>query len=63
MFALCYLLGISFQPHFKDIKDQQLYSFDRKKTKIPELFSTEKADEDLVCEQWDDMIRLVCSLK
>ena len=31
IFALCYLLGISFQPHFKDIKDQQLYSFDRKK--------------------------------
>lgn len=63
MFALCYLLGISFQPHFKDIKDQQLYSFDRKKTKMPELFSTEKADEALIWEQWDDMIRLVCSLK
>jgi TnpA family transposase len=63
MFALCYLLGISFQPYFKDIKDQQLYSFDRKKTKIPTLFSTEKVHEELIWEQWDDMIRLVCSLK
>ena len=44
MFALCYLLGISFQLHFKDIKDQQLYSFNRKKTKRPELFSTEKVN-------------------
>jgi len=63
LFALCYLLGISFQPHFKDLKDQQLYCFDRKATSHPELFSKEKIDEDLLCEQWDDIIRLVCSLK
>ena len=63
LFALCYLLGISFQPHFKDLKDQQLYCFDRKATGHPELFSTEKIDEDLLNEQWDDIIRLVCSLK
>lgn len=63
LFALCYLLGISFQPHFKDLKDQQLYCFDRKATGHPELFSTEKIDEELLNEQWDDIIRLVCSLK
>jgi TnpA family transposase len=63
LFALCYLLGISFQPHFKDLKDQQLYCFNRKATSHPELFSKEKIDEDLICEQWDDMIRLVYSLK
>jgi hypothetical protein len=63
VFALCYLLGISFQPHFKDLKDQQLYCFNRKATSYPELFSKEKIDEDLLCEQWDDIIRLVCSLK
>jgi TnpA family transposase len=63
LFALCYLLGISFQPHFKDLKDQQLYCFDRKATSYPELFSKEKIDEALICEQWDDIIRLVCSLK
>ncbi len=32
-------------------------------TPHPELFSKEKIDEDLLCEQWDDIIRLVCSLK
>ena len=56
-------MGISFQPHLKDLKDQQLYCFDRKVTGHPELFSTEKIDEDLLNEQWDDIIRLVCSLK
>ena len=63
LFALCYLLGISFQPHFKDLKDQQLYCFNRKATSYPELFSKEKIDESLICEQWDDIVRLVCSLK
>jgi len=63
VFALCYLLGISFQPHFKDLKDQQLYCFNRKATNHPELFSKERLDESLICEQWDDMIRLVYSLK
>lgn len=63
LFGLCYLLGISFQPHFKDLKDQQLYCFDRKATGYKELFSQEKIDEDLLCEQWDDIVRLVCSLK
>lgn len=63
LFALCYLLGISFQPHFKDLKDQQLYCFDRKSTNYGELFSKEKIDEVLICQQWDDIIRLVCSLK
>lgn len=63
LFGLCYLLGISFQPHFKDLKDQQLYCFDRKATSYPELFSKERIDEALIYEQWDEIIRLVCSLK
>jgi TnpA family transposase/predicted DNA-binding protein YlxM (UPF0122 family) len=63
VFALCYLLGISFQPHFKDLKDQQLYCFNRKATNHPELFSKERPDDSLICEQWDDMTRLVYSLK
>ena len=53
------VLGISFQPHFKDLKDQQLYCFHRKATNYPELFSKERPDESLICEQWDDMTRLV----
>lgn len=65
LFAIMYLLGISFQPHFKDLKDQQLYCFDRKT--VPEeyikMFSQERVSEELLAEQWDDIIRLVYSLK
>ncbi len=68
LFALMYLLGISFQPHFKDLKDQQLYCFDRKHaqeeySKYMTMFSREKVSEELILEEWDDMIRLVYSLK
>lgn len=65
LFALMYLLGISFQPHFKDLKDQQLYCFDRKNVpgKYAKMFSQEKISDALIGEQWDDMIRLVYSLK
>jgi TnpA family transposase len=65
IFAMMYLLGISFQPHFKDLKNQQLYCFDRKN--IPQeyikMFSQEKIKVELICQQWDDIIRLVYSLK
>ena len=29
IFALCYLLGFSFMPRIRDLKDQQLYRVDR----------------------------------
>lgn len=65
VFALMFLLGISFQPHFKDLKDQQLYCLDRSGIAVEyrELFSQEKVNAELICEQWDDIIRLVYSLK
>lgn len=65
LFAIMYLLGISFQPHFKDLKDQQLYCFDRKniKQEYVKMFSQERASEELIQEQWDDIVRLVYSLK
>lgn len=64
VFALMYLFGISFQPHFKDLKDQQLYSFNRKDAEeYMSLFSQEKVSEELLEEQWDDICRLIYSLK
>lgn len=65
LFAMMYLLGISFQPHFKDLKDQQLYCFDRKniQKEYIKMFSTERVSEELIGEQWDDIIRLVYSLR
>lgn len=63
LFGLCYLLGLSFQPHFKDLKDQQLYCFERNETQWASLFSRERASSELVCEQWDNGVRLAYSLK
>lgn len=65
LFGLMFLLGISFQPHFRDLKDQQLYCLDRKSIakEYRELLSQEKINVELIYEQWDDIIRLVYSLK
>lgn len=64
IFALCYLLGFYFMPRIRDLKDQQLYRVD-KQTDYG-VFSpllTKMADSDIVEEQWEEMIRVVMSLK
>ena len=35
LFGLCYLLGISFMPPFKDVADVQLYRLDRTRAHGP----------------------------
>ena len=54
VFALCYLLGFSFMPRLKDLKDQQLWRIDRKASHgaIEPLFSG-TADTAVISEQWD----------
>jgi TnpA family transposase len=37
LFGLCHLLGISFMPRLKDLKDQQLYRIDRIRCTSPVL--------------------------
>ena len=65
IFALMYLLGISFQPNFKDLKSQRLYCFDKSDipTAYKSMFSTEKIDQENLAEQWDDILRMMYSLK
>ena len=64
LFSLCYLLGFSFQPRLKDLADQKLYKFNEKDNygEIDSLFS---GAVDLACisEQWEQLIRIVISLK
>jgi TnpA family transposase len=64
LFALCYLLGFSFQPRLKDLADQTLYKLDKNKSygKMDMLF---KGHIDLMCiaEQWEQLVRIVSSLK
>lgn len=64
IFALCYLLGYTFMPRIRDLKDQQLYRVDR--TVDYGVFTpllTKTADLDLVVEQWEAMLRVALSLK
>jgi TnpA family transposase len=63
-FALCFLLGFDFMPRIKDLKDQQLYRID-KNLDIGDLASllNKSSDMDIVMEQWDQMLRVVASLK
>jgi TnpA family transposase len=64
LFGLCYLLGYSFMPRLKDLKDQQLYRVDRS-TSFGVLNAVFRGtiDVGLVVEQWDELVRLVSSLR
>lgn len=64
IFALCYLLGFSFMPRIRDIKDQRLYKVDASKTyKHFEPLFCGAVDLDLIGEQWDQFARIAASLR
>ena len=64
IFALCHLLGFYFMPRIRDLKDQQLYRVDRQADYgVFTPLLTKTADIDIVEEQWEEMIRVVISLK
>ena len=64
VFALCYLLGLTFCPRIKGIKYQQLYKLDKSINYqgYNKLFSG-FADIGNVPKQWDQIVRVVASLK
>jgi TnpA family transposase len=64
IFALCYLLGLSFMPRLRDLKDQQLYKIhkDRSYGRLEPLLKP-VPDVELIPEQWDELVRLAASLK
>lgn len=64
LFALCYLLGFSFQPRLKDLTEQTLYKFN-KNDHYDEIDSIFNGHIDIECisEQWEQLIRIVISLK
>ena len=66
IFALFDLLGLKFSPRLKDIKDQQLYRF--KETDLDDLPKLRgqlsvMISEPQIKDQWDEMLRLILSLK
>ncbi len=64
IFALCYLLGYQFMPRIRDLKDQQLYRIN-KDVSYQELNSVlnKYIDLEMIVEQWDNMVRIIASLK
>lgn len=64
VFAMCHLLGFSFAPRIRDLKDKKLYTFENPKfypTLLPLIGA--KADRQKIKTQWDDVLRLACSIK
>jgi TnpA family transposase len=63
LFALCFLLGISFMPRLADLADVQLYRLDRTRSygALDPLLRT--VDTAIVPEQWDHIVRIAASLR
>ena len=59
IFALCHLLGFYFMPRIRDLKDQQLYRFDKNQDYgVFNPLLNKSADLPIVKEQWDEMIEI-----
>jgi TnpA family transposase len=64
IFALCFLLGIRFMPRIKNLKAQQLYSIDKNsRYGVFDKLLTKTVSINLIEEQFDQMIRIVASMK
>ncbi len=64
LFGLCVLLGIAFMPRLKDLSDQVLSRVDRAADYGPlQPLLRGTIDISIIIEQWDQLVRLVASLK
>ena len=66
VFGITHLLGISFAPRIKNLKDQKLYSFIKKsdmKNKGYKVSSDRKLNINLIKNNWDDILRFVATIK
>jgi TnpA family transposase len=64
LFGLCALLGIAFMPRLKDLPDQVLSRIDRTADYGPlQPLLRGIIDISIIIEQWDQLVRLVASLK
>ena len=66
IFAVTHLLGFAYAPRIKNLKKQNLYIFkSRHKKDYPEWKITpdKYVNEDIIIDTWDDILRLVCTIK
>ena len=65
IFCITHLLGLSYAPRFKNLKNQNLYQFRNRKNEgagwaiVPTKYVNEKATR----ASWDDLLRLVATIK
>ena len=66
IFGATHLLGISFAPRIKKFRNQTLYSFKSRKeyeTNGYKILPDRYIDEELIRENWDDILRFIATLK
>lgn len=66
VFGLMDLFGFEFTPRIKKIFEKTLYSFERKRVYEDQdykVLPSAYIDERLICNYWDDILRLACSIK
>lgn len=65
-FAVCRLLGIDLRPRIANLKQKTLFSIDSVNTykeKGFKILPNEKVNFENIVEHWDDILRVVCSIK
>jgi TnpA family transposase len=66
IFGSTHLLGISYAPRIKNLKKQQLYGFrewQKEKTSAWKIRPSLSIHEGLIIEHWDDILRLIATIK
>lgn len=66
IFGVTHLLGISYAPRIKSLKRQTLYGFksmSQEGRKSWAVAPTKYIDEDIICAHWDEILRLVATIK
>jgi len=66
IFAITHLLGFTFAPRIKNLHDQRLYSFGKRKIyeeKGYDILPDGMINTQIIAEQWDEFLRLIATLK
>ena len=65
VFGVTHLLGLSYAPRIKNISKQQLYRFHSRRKDGTDwaITSTKYVNETAIRENWDDLLRLVATIK
>jgi TnpA family transposase len=65
-FAITYFIGIDLRPRIANLKHKELFSIDAVSTykeKGYKIVPNERVNIDNIIEHWDDILRVVCSIK